>query len=987
MTRSPAPAMQAGKPASLAPRLAGMPRVADAAQARVRFEDFVASFDWDAGARELIGSEKVRALLLAIADHSPFLWRLITGDPARLYHLIGTVPETRLEEVLSELAETCEATSDQPSLMRLLRRARQEVALLIAVGDLGGLWSLNEVTTALSRAADAFVRCALRFLLRDARARGRLLCEEARLEEDCGLLVLALGKLGAGELNYSSDVDLVVFYDADCKCLAEGLAPGPFYVRLTQALARLLSDRTSDGYVLRVDLRLRPDPGSTAVAISTQSALNYYEVVGQNWERAALIKARPIAGDVALGESLLAELSAFIWRKYFDYAAIADIHAMKRQIHAVRGHGQVTVPGHDLKLGRGGIREIEFFVQTQQLIFGGRRPNLRGRRTLDMLNALQEEGWITRQAVDDLSAAYVQLRTFEHRLQMIADEQTQRLPSDPQALERFARFCGYSGYAAFELALTQTLLRVEDHYSKLFEHAAGLDAESGNLVFTGVSDDPETLETLKALGFRNPELAAETIRGWHFGRRPAVQSARAREVLTELVPALLDSLAGSGDPDAALAAFDQALARMPAAVELFSILRANKAVRDLFGDVLGSAPRLASIVAQRPHLLDATIDPHFLQATIDVASYETRARRLLDASTVEIFLDQARIFTQEEAFLIGIRILSGVLDPFDAGAAYSALAEAVVGVTLLRVHQEFQKDHGKVPQGRACLIAMGKLGSREMTAASDLDLILLYDFHAERPQSDGVRPLHASVYYTRLTQRLISALTSATRQGRLYDVDLRLRPSGRSGPVATQLLSFVEYQRKEAETWEHMALARARPIGGDASLRRDARAAIDTTLSLARDARRTAREASEMRALIEKEKGTGSAFDLKLMPGGIIDIEFIAQYLTLVNAHSSPDLLQTETDAKLAAALRDGCLSPADGEVLLHAHALYARFTQMQRLTLGSDADPRTAAEGVKRRLAEALDVPDFQRVEAQIADTAAHVRAAFRKLLAGRQG
>jgi glutamate-ammonia-ligase adenylyltransferase len=970
----------------LAPRLDPVPLVADAERARARLEDLLSAFDpQDAPSLGLLKSGKVQALLLAIADHSPFLWRLVISDPARLLRLLRTAPEARLDELLSELFATSDSLADQVRLMRALRQGRQEVALLIALADLGGIWSLQEVTQALSRAADVFVRCALRYLLRDARAHGRLRCEESRLEEDCGLVVLALGKLGAGELNYSSDVDLVVFYNSGCTCVADGVAPGPFYVRVTQALARLLSDRTADGYVLRVDLRLRPDPGSTAVAISVKSALNYYEIVGQNWERAALIKARPIAGDTALGESLLNELSAFIWRKYFDYAAIADIHAMKRQIHAVRGHGQVIVPGHDLKLGRGGIREIEFFVQTQQLIFGGRRPNLRGRRTLEMLPALEAEGWITREAVDDLSAAYIKLRTFEHRLQMIADEQTQRLPSDAEALERFARFCGFTGYAPFEAELTKTLLRVEDHYSKLFEHAAGLDTATGSLVFTGVTDDPETLETLRALGFRKPEQAAETIRGWHFGRRPAVQSPRAREVLTELIPALLDSLAGSGDPDAALAAFDQALARMPAAIELFSILRANKALRDLFGDVLGSAPRLASIVAQRPHLLDAAIEPQLLQGSPDAAAYEVRARRLLDAPTLEIFLDQARIVAQEEAFLIGIRVLSGVLDPLEAGPAYSALAESIVSVTLARVEKEFQREHGQIPDGRCCVIAMGKLGSREMSAASDLDLILLYDFDLERPQSDGTRPLHASVYYTRLTQRLISALTSATRQGRLYDVDLRLRPSGRSGPVATQLRSFVEYQSKDAETWEHMALARARPIGGDATLRDDTRAAIGAVLTSARDARRIAREASDMRALIEKEKGTGVKFDLKLMQGGIIDIEFISQYLTLAHAPSCPDLLSTETGAKLAAAQRGGYLASKDGATLIHAYQLYARFTQMQRLTLGANADPSIAAEGVKRRLAEAVDVPDFERAEMQIAETARSARTIFQKVLSAR--
>ena len=380
-------------------------------------------------------------------------------------------------------------------------------------------------------------------------------------------------------------------------------------MRLTKALARLLQERTGEGYVLRVDLRLRPDPASTPVALSTVSAYQYYETVGQNWERAALIKARPAAGDLELGERFLADLAPFIWRKYFDYAAIADIHAMKRQIHAVRGHEHVVVPGHDVKLGRGGIREIEFFVQTQQLIFGGRRPQMRGSRTLEMLQQLCADKWISADAVDDLSLAYAFLRRVEHRLQMVADEQTQRLPFEREALTRFAKFCGYARLDGFAADLTHHLTQVERHYARLFEDAPELSVASGDLVFTGVTDDPATLATLRALGFQRPEVAAETVRGWHFGRRAAVRSARAREVLTELTPALLEAFAGSGDADAALSAFDEALARMPASVELLSILRSNASVRELFGDVLGSAPRLAQVIATRPHVLDAAIDP------------------------------------------------------------------------------------------------------------------------------------------------------------------------------------------------------------------------------------------------------------------------------------------------------------------------------------------------------------------------------------------
>ncbi len=500
----------------------------------------------------------------------------------------------------------------------------------------------------------------------------------------------------------------------------------------------MLQERTRDGYVLRVDLRLRPDPGSTSVAISIPAALSYYETVGQNWERAAFIKARPVAGDLRLGRQFLDDLSAFVWRKYFDYASIADIHAMKRQIHAVRGYAEIAVEGHDIKLGRGGIREIEFFVQTQQLIFGGRRPQLRGARTLDMLAALAQDHWITPEARDELSTAYVYLRRIEHRLQMIGDEQTQRLPADSEELARFARFCGYRGSEDFAADLTLHLTRVEKHYALLFEHAPGLDAQEGNLVFTGTADDPETLETLRTLGFQEPIKAAEIIRGWHFGRRNAIRSARAREVLTELVPALLQAFASSGDADAALAAFDAALGGMSAAVELLSILKSNQAVRELFGDILGGAPRLAHIVAMRPHVLDAAIDPDSLNAPGDEAYYDRRGEHILrTARRTEEFLDATRDMAQEEAFLIGVRELSEILAPEAAGRAYSALAASLVRATLAHIQASFAAEHGHVPGGRCAIVAMGRLGSRAMTATSDLDLILLYDFDEEfrRPES------------------------------------------------------------------------------------------------------------------------------------------------------------------------------------------------------------------------------------------------------------
>ena len=618
--------------------------------------------------------------------------------------------------------------------MRFLRQAKREAALLVALADIGGVWDVVATTEALTRFADAAVGTALSFLLRRNALAGRLALDPdvPDPQAHCGMVVLALGKHGARELNYSSDIDLIVLYDASAAAVPQGAEPGPLFVRITKALARILQERTGDGYVLRVDLRLRPDPASTPVALSTLSAYAYYETLGQNWERAALIKARPAAGDLELGRRFLAELAPFIWRKYFDYAAIADIHAMKRQIHAVRGHDRVVVPGHDLKLGRGGIREVEFFVQTQQLIFGGRRTQMRGSRTLDMLRQLRADNWVSAEAEEDLSKAYVFLRRIEHRLQMVADEQTQRLPFERAPLARFAKFCGYARLESFTRDLTHHLTRVERHYARLFEDAPTLTASAGNLVFTGVSDDPETLATLRELGFQNPEAAVETIRGWHFGRRAAVRSPRAREVLTELTPALLEAFAGSGDPDAALVAFDQALARMPASVELLSILRSNAGLRELFGDVLGSAPRLAHVIASRPHVLDAAIDPGRVKDFDDSLEEGPMRKRaeayVAQAHSYEDTLNRARDFAAEEMFLIGLNLLSGRLDPDRAGRAYSALAQGLVGPLLTRVSDGLIAEYGRVRGGRVAILALGKLGSREMTAASDLDLIVIYDF-------------------------------------------------------------------------------------------------------------------------------------------------------------------------------------------------------------------------------------------------------------------
>jgi len=952
-----------------------LPRPAQPATARARLDELFADAPELAELPQWAGFQP---LALGLADQSPFLWGLIRRDPERLKRVLREKPEAALDAALARLAE-CDGCSETRA-MTVLRKAKQESALIIALADLGGAFDAVATTRALSKAADALVGAALRVALRLAGQRldwGGLEPDERR----CGLAVLALGKHGARELNYSSDVDLVVFFEAQSPVLKAGQGAKANAVRLTQALVKLLNERTGDGYVLRVDLRLRPDPGSTAIAVSLEAARHYYETLGQNWERAAFIKARPVAGDLALGERFLAELAPFIWRKYFDYAAIADVHAMKRQIHAVKGHAEIAVAGHDVKLGRGGIREIEFFVQTQQLIFGGRRRQLRGSRTLDMLAQLQTDRWITPQACAELSEAYIFLRGVEHRLQMLNDQQTQRLPAD-EGLQAFAKFCGHDGAEKFSAALTRRLRAVEKHYALLFENAPGLDSRAGSLVFTGAADDPETLETLREMGFRDPARAAETVRGWHFGRRPAVRSARAREVLTELIPALLNAFAKSGDAGSAITAFDDAMARMPAAVELFSLLKSHEAMRQLFADILGGAPRLAEVVAQTPNVLDAAIDQGLSAIVGDEDDFLRRLAGFhVSGSSLEDFLDIARTFATEEKFLIGLRLFAELIEPEQAARSYSALASALIRACLDRVETVFAADHGRPRGGRYCVLGFGKLGSREMTATSDLDLVALYDFDPENPESDGAKPLHASVYYGRLTQRLIAALTAPTRRGKLFSVDMRLRPSGNQGPVAARFSTFRAYQAEQAEIWEHMALSRARPVAGDASLRADAEAFIEAALYRPRDFAALAKAAREMRALIEKEKGFAGPWDLKLAPGGLLDIEFIAQTLALGFGAQTPALREKAT-ADILAAASGQALAPEAAERLGEALALFAKVTQWLRLSLGEGGDPAAAAEGVKRRLAAAAGLPDFSRLERELEERRKQVRKIFGEVM-----
>jgi glutamate-ammonia-ligase adenylyltransferase len=917
--------------------------------------------------------------------------QLVVSDPARMATLALSSPEETHRAIVAGQAdlfrELRSGAVTRDGAVRAFRRNRNAHALLVALADIGGLWTMEEVTQALSDFADASVSGGVNLVLTEAAGLGRIdLPDPDSPGEGSGFTVLALGKHGAGELNYSSDIDLVIFFDPETPALKEGAEAATVYTRIAQQLARLLQERTSDGYVHRVDYRLRPDPGSTPTAVALPSAYVYYETVGQNWERAAFIKARPVAGDLALGETFLKELRPFIWRKYFDFASIADVHAMKRQIHAVRGHDEIAVAGHDIKLGRGGIREIEFFVQTQQLVFGGRRPGLRGRRTLHMLRALHDEGWITVKARDELSEAYRFLRTIEHRLQMVADEQTQRLPSDEEALKRFARFCGYPNLKAFSKALTEQARIVQGHYALLFEEGPELASDVGSLVFTGTADDPDTLATLQRLGFHHPEQVAETVRGWHFGRRSAITSNRAREVLTELVPALLSALGGTADPDGALAALDRAFGRMPAAVELLTIMQSHDRLRLLFADLLGTAPRLADMVAQAPHVLDTLIDPAFGEPLTEDAPIEEQIRQFIgQPNGHEDFLDRARDAARQMRFVTGARLLSGIISPAQVGEAYAAIARAIIRASFEQVRQVFEAEHGVVPGGRIAILGLGRLGTRELTAGSDLDLVVIYDFDEERRESSGPRPLDAVVYHNRLTQRLVSALTVPTRRGLLYEVDLRLRPQGGKGPVASQFKGFVAYQKTEADLWEHMALTRARVLAGDEAFGAEVSQAIKNILTTDRDPKKVFKDVRAMRELIAQEKGDGDPWDMKLARGGLTDLDFMAQGLVLAHAHAHPRLAGLSTRPLSPRLSLSGLLSPDDARTLTEAHRLFNDIFQWQRLTIEGTFDAERVPPVILKRLATVAGLPSAKVLLEHLGEMRGRVATAWGMVAQGK--
>ena len=932
-----------------------------------------------------------KALLAALFGNSPFLTDLCLHEPATVARLLEAGADKALAAALAALKTAARKAAAADDLALPLRIAKRQVALSIAVADITGAWPLDKITGALSDFAALSVDLAFAALLRDAAESGELALPDRKNPcKGSGFFALGMGKLGARELNYSSDIDLIVLFDPEVARYTGRRSMLECFIRLTQQMVRLLHDRTADGYVFRTDLRLRPDPGSFPVAVSTVEAEGYYESFGQNWERAAMIKARPVAGDLEAGARFLQHLTPYIWRKNLDFAAIEDIHSIKRQIHAHRGHAEIAVEGHNIKVGRGGIREIEFFAQTQQLIAGGRDTRLRAPATCDALRALVATERLSQTVCDELIADYRYLRTVEHRLQMIDDEQTHTLPADKAGLARLACFLGVADAKALSRRMLDTLGRVKRYYDDLFAESAPLGTETGSLVFTGTDDDPDTLETLSKLGFAERPAIAAMIRGWHFGRYRAMRSERAREKLTAIMPQLLQAFSRTGSADVAFRRFDYFLSSLPAGVQLFALLQANPDVLDTLAEVLAAAPQLADALAQNAALFDSLIEYAAHPAVFERPALAASLQRQMQAARdFQDVLDWARRWTTELKLQVGIGLLRGMLDGRSSGLALSTVADVVLADLLRQVSAEFVAQHGRIAKAAVALVGLGRLGSQELTLESDLDLVLVFDCADDAGQSDGPRPLTPGLYFARLCQRLIAAITAMTGEGKLYEIDMRLRPSGGAGPIAIKLDAYADYQRKEAWTWEHMALTRARVICGvdgskeEAALIRKVTALRHDILTMKRDPKKLLANVATMRRRMAAHKKVENPWDLKQVRGGLVDLEFIVQYLLLRHGGAQPAILQPQPLAALEALRAANLLQPAQAQTLIEAGRLYATLLACTRLAGRDEAgDPAQWPPALAQRLPSLLGEKSMTALTRRVQKTQAAVHALFAALV-----
>ena len=839
-------------------------------------------------------SGPVYDLLVGTAGCSPYLRSLMHKEENWLAGTWDQDPAKCFQDILDDV--------DHNNLSSGLREAKRRVALYTAICDLGGVWDLEEITKALTTFADFATHTALRHLVQAEIARGKIPIEAGGNTDECaGIFVLAMGKMGAFELNYSSDIDLICFFDDSRYKLEDLDEVRPHLIRIVQRMGKMLSDVTVDGYVFRTDLRLRPNPSVTPVCISSAAAMRYYETEGRTWERAAFIKARSCAGDITAGTQFLENLRPFVWRRHLDFAAIEDAHDMRLRIRSHKGlAGDINLAGHNLKLGRGGIREIEFFAQTRQIIAGGRDDSLRDRRTVISLHDLAKSGWIDQEIADKLSAAYRAHRLYEHRIQMIGDLQTHSLPNSATEMDRFARFCGYSDTGKLKTEIKQRLQSAHNIIEAFFA--------------------PDQSATSESRDYESAFRQWETL--------PAFRSTRAVDIFKRLKTQITDGINSAENPGEALVLFETFLRGLPSGVQVFSLFDASPRILDLVLDIITTAPSLASYLSRNSGVLDAVLSGEFFDPLPDKATLVQELQKLLTQSDdYEDQLNITRRWMKECHFRVGVLQLRNIADAFEASLAYSELAQACLIGLLPKVEAEFARKHGEIEGSGLAILAMGKLGSNEMTATSDLDLIVIYD-PAGHEGSNGKRPLATVQYYARLTQALLSALSSPTAEGKIYDVDMRLRPSGRSGPVATSVSGFEDYHKNKAWVWEHLALSRASVVAGAPRVVDQIQKIRAKIICSRHDRSKIFSDVTEMRARLAQSKSKNTTlWEVKEIPGGLLDIELLAQACALIC-----NIMENNPKGQLSLAADCRLLAADDAKHLIDTHNLLSQVQHTGRL-------------------------------------------------------
>ena len=870
--------------------------------------------------------------------NSPFLALLIDRHPA----LVRLIKAGDFDQALAAAL----AVEVDGSVAATLRRQRQSVALVTAIADLCGAWDLTRVTRILSDFADTALDRAI-----EAAIRERYDCAPA------GFAVIGLGKHGGQELNYSSDIDPIFLYDPQTLPRREREDVADAAVRIGRRVIELLSARDENGYVFRVDMRLRPSPEVTPIAIPVEAAISYYESSALAWEQAAFIRARVAAGDTALGSYFLKSIQPFIWRRSMDFGQIANIRAMSGQIRDHYHEGQTFGPGYDLKRGRGGIRECEFFAQAHQLIHGGRDPSLRIADTRAALALLAERGRISGSDSEVLSSAYGLLRTIEHRLQMLDDRQTHSLPDQQADLDRAARLHGLKDGADL-IALLQPVV---ERVGAVYDGLAG-DEDERQRRFP---EERLPLEDqLQTMGYADSSAVAQRIARWRSGQLRAIRSSSAREAFEIILPKIMDALIRAPDPEAALARFDNMIESLPSAVNFFHLLDARPGLLKLLADVLSYAPTLADALARRSEYLEGLIDASAFELPSDKADLAAELDARLGDADYERLLDLVRAFVGEKRFAFGVQLIEGRHDPLDVSRAYAQLAEVAVCKLTAATIAEFENAHGRVPGGEFIILAYGRLGGQSLTHASDLDLVLLFTGETGA-ESDGRRPLGATQYFNRLAQRVVGALSVQTASGALYEIDTRLRPSGAQGMLCVSVESFAHYQREEAWTWEHMALTRARVVFGPS-------ASVDAVIAeiLGRDRAIPAlrKDIAAMRAEMAEHKPPKGPLDVKLCPGGLVDAEFCIHALQLEHRKGIHPQLQRAVGELVAT----GLLPPAFAD----AQGLLTRLLVLLRLVAPDSAVPPAP---VRALVARALDYADWTELMAAVDTAKAAISAVWR--------